>query len=109
MFEQLNVQSIYRGENFKLSRVAYLSKGEEYGIELTDLLLGVVRTIIENNDGETRGRKVKNNLVLELLEDKAFHDFLSRIKLYECRKTNELTDTPFKKYLDIFLSEHANL
>ncbi len=107
MFEQLNVQSIYRGENFRLSSVGYLPKRQEYGIELTDLLLGVVRTVIENNVGDSRGTRAKNDLVLNLLEDSEFYDFLCHIKLYEWGKTNDLTNTPFKNYLDIFLSEHA--
>lgn len=109
MFEQLNVQSIYRGESFQLSRVDYLKKQQEYGIELTDLLLGIVRTVLENNDGTSKRKSLKNDLVVELLEDTEFYEFMSRIKLFEWGRTNELIDTPFKNYLDIFLSEHTVL
>ncbi|AQQ55422.1 DUF3800 domain-containing protein [Planococcus lenghuensis] len=107
MFEQLNIQSIYRGENFKLSDVQYMAKQEEYGIELTDLLLGIVRTIIENPNDSTSGKRVKNKLILDLItESDSFYSFLNRVKLYEWGKSNDLIDAPFKNYLDIFLSDH---
>lgn len=107
MFEQLNIQSIYRGENFQLSNVQYMKKQQEYGIELTDLLLGIVRTIIENPAGTSAAKKSKNKLILDLVvQSEGFYSFLNRIKLYEWGQSNDLIDTPFANYLNIFLSEN---
>lgn len=108
MFEQLNIQSVYRGENYKLSHVGYLTKKQEYGIELTDLMLGVVRTIIENNNTSKR-KRAKNELVMELLKISNVYDFLVRIKLFEWGKANQLIDTPIKNYIDIFMSEQGDI
>jgi len=69
MLRQLNIQSIYRSENFKVSKVEYLTKKSSFGIELTDLLLGMVRTIILNDTSTSKRSVEKNKLIMELLMD----------------------------------------
>lgn len=44
----LNIHSLYRGEAFVVQQCNYRRKKEEIGVELTDILLGIVSTILEN-------------------------------------------------------------
>ncbi|MFB5763227.1 hypothetical protein [Paenibacillus medicaginis] len=105
--EQLNVQSIYRGEQFKIIGSCLLPKGQEIGLELTDLLLGFVRTIILNeNDTKSKSVAAKNTLIIELLKNPDFFSFLSNIRLFEWTRTRELNETDFNNYLQIYLSTH---
>ncbi|MBQ0139514.1 MAG: DUF3800 domain-containing protein [Kurthia sp.] len=109
MLRQLNIQSIYRGENFRINKVAYLSKRSSYGIEVTDLLLGIVRTIILNESSDSKRKKAKNLLIMELLTDNKSNlfQFLKSIRLFEWHDdTNELKLTPFESYLDVFFSSN---
>ncbi|MBB5171544.1 hypothetical protein HNQ42_003000 [Rummeliibacillus stabekisii] len=109
MFHQLNIQSIYRGENFKVNQVGYLSKQSTFGIELADLLLGMVRTIILNERPTSKRSAEKNKLVMELLLDGncGFLDFAKSITLYEWNEySNELKAIPFEKYIDVFVSSN---
>ena len=48
--EMLNIHSIYRGEHYKVVNSRYAPKKTEVGIELIDVLLGMIRTIINNPD-----------------------------------------------------------
>ncbi|WP_251648689.1 hypothetical protein [Rummeliibacillus stabekisii] len=109
MFHQLNIQSIYRGENFKVNQVGYQSKQSTFGIELADLLLGMVRTIILNERPTSKRSAEKNKLVMELLLDHncGFLDFAKSITLYEWNEySNELKAIPFEKYIDVFVSSN---
>lgn len=109
MLYQLNIQSIYRSENFKVSRVDYLTKQTTYGIELTDLLLGMVRTIILNKPSTSKRIIEKNKLIMELLNDNNFLNFAKTISLYEWDGySNELKAIPFEKHMDVFISSNFN-
>lgn len=55
--KDLNVQSIYRGEPFKISAVDLKPKGVDVGLEIVDLLLGIMRTIIINQSDSARKQK----------------------------------------------------
>ncbi|RKJ72204.1 hypothetical protein D7X33_21635 [Butyricicoccus sp. 1XD8-22] len=109
MLHQLNIQSIYRNENFKVSKVDYLTKQSSYGIELTDLLLGIVRTIIQNESPSSKRSAEKHKLVMELINDSSsnFLTFAKSITLFEWNGySNELKSIPFEKYLDVFISSN---
>lgn len=109
MFEQLNIQSLYRGERYRISEVSYLPKRKEFGIELIDILLGMIRTIIQNNPSTSRSKRAKNALVLEMIETLPnLSNFLdTNVMLYEWNDTqNELNIVPFRNYLHVFLSAH---
>lgn len=48
IMEMLNSQSLYRGEQFSVIKCEMLTKNKMIGIELVDLILGFIRTIILN-------------------------------------------------------------
>lgn len=75
MKEQLNIHSLYRGKSFVVKACQYRKKGEEIGGELTDILLGIVRTIIENNHSESRRKREQINLILLLLRRNLLQPF----------------------------------
>lgn len=106
---QLNVQAIYRGENFKITSSRYASKGEEVGLELTDIILGMIRTIITNPSRESRKKKAQIELVIQLLQDNRFYKFLQQIRFYEWSSTNRLTEINFDHYLQVFISTNYSL
>ncbi|WP_400162421.1 hypothetical protein ACAF76_002245 [Brevibacillus sp. TJ4] len=105
--EQLNVQSIYRGEQFRVVTSSLVPKGKEIGLELTDLLLGFVRTIILNEpDSKSNTVSAKNNLIIQLLKNNEFLSFMESFRLFEWTRTRELNETSFADYLQIYLASH---
>ncbi|NOU99850.1 hypothetical protein [Paenibacillus planticolens] len=105
--EQLNVQSLYRGEQFIVSSSSLIPKGQEIGIELTDLLLGFIRTIILNEpNSKSKALHAKNTLIVELLKDSEFISFMESTRLFEWTLTRELTEINFTDYLQLYLSQH---
>lgn len=111
MFEQLNIQSLYRGERYKITEVDYLLKRQEFGIEFIDIVLGIVRTVIQNSITSKRASREKVKLVLEMLDEipnlKALLD--KNITIYEWNEgQNELIAVPFDNYLNVFLSSHLS-
>lgn len=101
--DDMNKQSLYRGTNFTIDNFKYKHKNEEIGVELTDTILGIIRNIIDNNNGSNRSKK-KNNLIIELLKNEQFYKFLSNIKFFEWNYSNSLTKVDFSDYINIFLS-----
>lgn len=107
--EQLNVQSTYRGEQFRVVESCLITKGREIGLELTDLLLGFVRTIILNEpDSKSKSVQAKNNLIMDLLKNNEFCSFMETFRLYEWTRARELTEINMSDYLQIFLAFHHN-
>jgi len=105
---QLNTQSVYRNENYRVSIVDFLTKRREYGIELTDTLLGMVRFIIENNHSNSNRNKAKRKLIIELMKNTKLKIFLqNNINYYEWHYNDQLKPIPFSTYLNLFLSTHA--
>ncbi|WP_411955609.1 DUF3800 domain-containing protein (plasmid) [Alkalibacillus sp. S2W] len=109
MKEQLNIQSLYRGEHFKIKSSDYSSKGEEPGLELTDVILGILRTIISNPTNLSGRMRKKIDLVMELLNNEIFFHFLTNIKYFEWNDSNELTEIDFNSYLQSFITQNFNL
>ncbi|MEI5948060.1 DUF3800 domain-containing protein [Bacillus albus] len=116
--ENLNTQSLYRAEQFWVTDCKMVNKCQMIGVELVDLLLGIIRVIIKNADiprGLTieeykalklKGSYMKHQLVIELLHNKNFEDFLSSIKYYEWDSHKELSEVSFKDYLDLFMAKN---
>lgn len=102
--QQLNIQAMYRGQNYKINNCYYREKNEEVGVEVTDLLLGIIRTIILNKDNSNK-LKNKNKLIVELLKDENFYFFLSNINYFEWSNDTELSKIDFKYYIQLFLSK----
>ena len=110
LLEQLNVQSLYRGERFLIRSSIFRPKGREVGLELTDILLGIIRTIMKNDVvAESRSKRAKNRLIVALLRDLAFYRLLTNIKYFEWSDSQDLREFDFSGYLQAFLSKHHDL
>lgn len=106
MKEQLNVHSLYRGEAFVVRDYKYRKKGEEIGVELTDILLGIVRTILENNNLESRKKRAQNLLILSLLRKNLLQPYIDKIRLFELKGTDELLEVDLQSCLNLFISKN---
>ncbi|KYD23169.1 DUF3800 domain-containing protein [Caldibacillus debilis] len=104
--EMLNIHSIYRGEHYKVVNSRYAPKKTEVGIELTDILLGMIRTILINPDFSGRKNTAKINLIMKLLKDPRFESLLSNIRYYEWTNSQKLTEIKFNDYLRLFMSKN---
>ncbi|HBJ2608367.1 DUF3800 domain-containing protein [Clostridium sporogenes] len=101
---QLNIQAMYRGENYKIVNCEYKEKNKEIGVEVVDLLLGIIRNIILNKNDSNKN-KAKNELVVELLKNKNFYSFLSKINYFEWSSDDKLKKVEFHHYIQLFLSK----
>ncbi|WP_274361646.1 hypothetical protein [Paenibacillus thermotolerans] len=104
--DQLNVQSLYRGERFIVNDSLLIPKGQEIGVELVDILLGMIRTIIVNQNNDSKGISSKNSLVIELLKNPSFFSLLKNIRCFEWEDAQDLTEVSFGDYLQLFLANH---
>ncbi|MCQ5364073.1 DUF3800 domain-containing protein [Anoxybacillus salavatliensis] len=105
LFQQLNIQSIYRGERFIVKSAQYVKKQEQIGIELVDLLLGMVRSIIRNEMPTSRRVREKNQLIIKLLlSNPNFYAFIKNINYFEWSNAPSLVEVDFETYLNIFMS-----
>ena len=102
--KSLNDQAMYRGEKFKIKSCEYKNKGEEIGVELTDIILGVLRNIMLYLSGSRSNTiKKKINLINEFLKIDEFYTFLSNIKLYEWNNSSNLKEVKFNDYLRTYI------
>lgn len=105
----LNSHSLYRGEKFYAKECNMYPKNQEIGLELTDLLLGIIRTIIKNpiiKDTTSKIEKEKVGLTIELInKNDRFKEILSNIKYYEWRGNKELNAVNFSDYISAFIIE----
>lgn len=103
--EQLNIQATYRSESYKINNCLPVPKNTEIGVEFTDIMLGIIRIIIQNkNPTDLSGTyKEKVNLVNKLLNMKEIYDFLKNIKFFEWDNNRTLKEIEFKDYLDSYI------
>ncbi|MEG6533703.1 DUF3800 domain-containing protein [Caldibacillus thermoamylovorans] len=118
LMENLNTQSLYRAEQFWVTNCQMVTKGEMIGVELVDLLLGIIRLIISNKslplgltteeytELKLKGLYMKTQLVIDLLKNPNFYEFISNIKYYEWDSHKELSEIAFKDYLDLFMANY---
>lgn len=107
--KELNVQGIYRGEAFKVSNVDLKGKGVDVGLEIVDLLLGIMRMIIINQSDSARKRK-KNKFIIQLFkETPEFKKLLERVRFFEWNQNEALKDVNFSKYIEMFLASNKEL
>lgn len=104
---QLNVQANYRGENFKIKECLAVPKNTEIGVEFTDIMLGIIRTIIESEKSSVT-YKEKVNLVNELISLKEVYSFLTKIKYFEWDNNQFLKEIIFKDYLDAYVARNID-
>lgn len=108
LFEQLNIQSVYRGEQFTVLEADYLPKQTEIGIEAIGILLGFVRTIIRNDQPQSRSIREKHKLIMSLLKNNNFYKFISTIRYFEWSNSSELIEVDFESYLQLFMSTNLD-
>lgn len=110
--KDLNVQSIYRGENFSVDNVELKGKGCDVGLELTDLILGIMRYIIKN-EPETKSNRVKKKTAFIIKNLKRNSDlysiFSNRVSFYEWKNDSALKEIDFNIYLKAFLAQNHEL
>jgi hypothetical protein len=104
----LNIQALYRGENYVISDCRLVPKGQEIGVEMTDMLLGVVRTILENKDSSGVKVASKNKLTMHLLRNENFYSLIQNIRYFEWDQSKELPEVSLTSYLQLFMSKHFN-
>lgn len=107
--EQLNIQSLYRAEHYVVTSSELVPKGQQIGIEITDLLLGVIRTIIENKPSKiSKGCQIRNEVTIELLKNPNFYTLIQSIRYYEWTNSKELKEVDFHDYMQLFIANHYN-
>lgn len=106
--DDLNVQGIYRGENFVVDSLRLEGKGKEIGLEVTDLLLGIMRHIIRNPDNASSKRNAKKTkFVINMLKNEnVMRIFAERGSLYEWHQSKALQRVDFNKYVESFKAKH---
>jgi hypothetical protein len=104
----LNIQALYRGENYVINNCRLVPKGEEIGVEMTDMLLGIVRTIIENKPSTTLKPTAKNKLTMHLLRNPDFCSLIQNIRYFEWDQSKELPEVSLTSYLQLFMAKHFN-
>lgn len=102
---QLNTQSLYRGEKFNIEKCLLVPKNEQIGVELCDMILGIIRIILDFEKvsptmSKTYSSKVE--LVNEILEIPNVYDFFANIKYFEWDNIQSLKEIKFKDYLDTY-------
>lgn len=105
--KQMNRHAIYRNQPFKVLDSFDVPKQNQIGVELVDLILGIVRTIIKNNNKSGTSRK-RNSLVVESLKIESFYSFLCNMNYFEWTNNSKLIPIHFEKYLKAFLSNQED-
>lgn len=106
---QLNSQALYRGENFRIGNCSQVPKYSEIGVELIDIILGIIRVILEFETITTKSNRTareKVALVNELLDIPEVYNFFETIKYFEWNSTQSLKEISFKNYLDAYITEN---
>lgn len=106
--DTLNIHSLYRGEYFVITECHYRSKGEEIGLELIDLLLGMVSLILDNPVAPGTKKKAKIALVLKLLKNDKLHPFINRLRLFQLNHSNQLVEVDFNYSIKLFINRNFN-
>ena len=111
--KQLNTHSLYRFDNFKVNNVKLKGKNNEIGIEFTDVCLGILRQILENNDLKNPSNQTgnisknlayKKRLIYMLLSE--FSDFFRNIDLFELDDKGMLERVDIDKYIKLFIAKY---
>lgn len=111
--QQLNEQAIYRGENFLVEECCYKNKQQIIGLEITDILLGIIGNIVESvayfepNIKPSNTRLAKEKIILDLLKNQSFYNFLSNINIFKWEGRSKLQTLDFEKYIKVYLGEKA--
>ncbi|MDY2631654.1 MAG: DUF3800 domain-containing protein [Clostridium sp.] len=102
---QLNRQSLYRGEKFNINSCLLVPKNEQIGVELCDIILGIIRVILDFekiNPSMSKTYCSKVKLVNEILIISHVYEFFSNIKYFEWDNIQSLKEIKFRDYLDTY-------
>ena len=89
---------------YRIDELSRMIENKTYK-ELTDLILGIIRTILKNDFSiTTKGARAKNELILELLENDQFLAFLKSIHIFEWTSRRNLEELNFADHLRLFIS-----
>lgn len=103
--KQLNTQSLYRGERFNIEKCLLVPKNEQIGVELCDIILGIIRVILDFEKATVEMSKTyasKVELVNEILNIPNVYEFFNNIKYFEWDNIQSLKEIRFKDYLDTY-------
>ncbi|MCG7337068.1 hypothetical protein MHZ95_17550 [Sporosarcina sp. ACRSM] len=106
MQHALNIHSLYRGESFIINEFDYRAKGEEVGVEMVDLLLGMVGLILNNPINPGRKRKAKITLTLKLLKCNKLQPFLKNLRLFQLKNSNRLIEMNIEASVKLFIARN---
>lgn len=99
VYETLNFKSYLKKElKNKKNNISYVKKREQIGVEITDIILGVIRDVIYNE---------YSNLALSLLEIDKFNEFLGKVKYKQC-DMQVIQEYDFRKKIDDYLLGNKN-
>lgn len=106
--EQLNVQALYRNDNFVIDTSLLYPKGKEIGIEITDMILGIISIVIRNGSsiddtGRITSKKLyeKKNLIFKHKD--LIESIFRNIYYFEMNGLDRLTRRDFTPFWNEFV------
>lgn len=111
--KQINTHSLYRFDNFKIQRSQLIPKNRQIGVEITDILIGMLRliisydTVIRDNNKISKTALSKVLLINDLLP--TLEKLFSETSIYELSYQDHLIKIPLNSYLELFKSKLVSL
>ena len=85
------------------------AKGEEIGVEMTDLLLGIAGLILDNPVSPGNKKKAKINLTLKLLKYNKMQPFLKNLRLFQLKNSNQLIEANVGTSIKLFIARNYEI
>lgn len=106
--EQLNVQSLYRNDNFTIETSLLYPKGKEIGIEMTDLILGIISVVMRNgesvdNTGEIISKRLFDKKKFIYSNKLIIDPILKNVFYFEMNGVDRLTKREFIPFWNEFI------
>ncbi|MET2134624.1 hypothetical protein [Enterococcus faecium] len=106
--EQLNVQALYRNDAFKVGKSGLYRKNKEIGIEITDLLLGIISLIIRNPplykpNGQLTSNILKEKKKFIYANKNILEPMLNNVNYFEINGVDRLTKREFSVFFHEFI------
>ena len=111
--DQINTHALYRFDNFKIQRSTLVTKNEQIGVEITDILIGMLRLIINYESVISNTNKISKTALAKVLLINDLLPILKRLfsetSIYELSYQDHLTKIPLNSYLGLFQSKLLSL
>ncbi|HAT55735.1 MAG TPA: hypothetical protein DCW31_10970 [Lactobacillus sp.] len=104
--EQLNIHSLYRFDNFMVSKSILTPKNTQIGLEFTDTILGIIRIIIRSIPLQSHSMHEHSKLVFIAQMMPKLEQIFKNVRIFELAEQDHLTEIDFSIYLSLF---QANL